>query len=79
MGEYEPNDSRNVTRKKSDLTGEPTRTGPREGETRRDDGEREGEDASRTRGIEPDEQDHAQVGYGNSRTEQGRNERQMAG
>lgn len=30
MGQYEPNDSRDVTQSKSDLAGEPPRTGPRE-------------------------------------------------
>jgi hypothetical protein len=34
MGEYEPNDSRNVTLKQDRAPGEPPRTGPREGETR---------------------------------------------
>ena len=34
MGEYEPNDSRNVTLKQERAPGEPPRTGPREGETR---------------------------------------------
>jgi len=34
MGEYEPNDSRNVTLNNSTLPGEPPRTGPREGEAR---------------------------------------------
>jgi hypothetical protein len=34
MGEYEPNDSRNVTLKPQRAPGEPPRTGPREGETR---------------------------------------------
>jgi hypothetical protein len=34
MGEYEPHDSRNVTLKPQRATGEPPRTGPREGETR---------------------------------------------
>jgi hypothetical protein len=34
MGEYEPNDSRNVTLKQNRAPGEPPRTGPREGETR---------------------------------------------
>jgi len=32
MGEYEPNDSRDVTLNPSNLPGEPPRTGPREGE-----------------------------------------------
>ena len=35
MGEYQPNDSRNVTLKQDRAPGEPPRTGPREGETRR--------------------------------------------
>ena len=35
MGEYEPDDSRDITRKSSDLPIEPERTGPREGETRK--------------------------------------------
>lgn len=34
MGEYEPEDSRNVTLNPSPLPGEPPRTGPREGEAR---------------------------------------------
>ena len=34
MGEYEPEDSRNVTLNPSSLPGEPPRTGPREGEAR---------------------------------------------
>ncbi|HLV06803.1 MAG TPA: hypothetical protein VKY80_03945 [Croceibacterium sp.] len=34
MGEYEPNDSRNVTLNQDRAPGEPPRTGPREGETR---------------------------------------------
>jgi len=34
MGEYEPNDSRNVTLNNSTAPGEPPRTGPREGEAR---------------------------------------------
>ncbi|WP_191229014.1 hypothetical protein [Aurantiacibacter xanthus] len=35
MGEYEPDDSRNVTKKPSKTLIEPERTGPREGETRK--------------------------------------------
>lgn len=34
MGEYEPDDSRDVTLSKHRAPGEPPRTGPREGETR---------------------------------------------
>ena len=34
MGEYEPNDSRNVTLSQNRAPGEPPRTGPREGESR---------------------------------------------
>jgi len=35
MGEYEPDDSRNITQKKGNVPGEPPRTGPREDEARR--------------------------------------------
>ena len=34
MGEYEPDDSRNVTNVAAEAPGEPPRTGPREGEAR---------------------------------------------
>jgi hypothetical protein len=34
MGEYEPNDSRNVTLKQERAPGEPPRTGPQEAATR---------------------------------------------
>ena len=34
MGEYEPDDSRNITLTQDTAPGEPPRTGPREGETR---------------------------------------------
>jgi len=43
MGEYEPDDSRDVTLRKSNIPVEPERTGPREGETRRDPEAKEGE------------------------------------
>ena len=44
MGEYEPDDSRNVTLKPGHEPGGIERTGPREGETRRrDEGEQKGE------------------------------------
>ena len=36
MGEYEPEDSRKVTQSDRSAPGEPKRTGPREGETRKD-------------------------------------------
>ena len=45
MGEYEPEDSRNVTLKQNRAPGEPPRTGPREGETR--------EQASRNKPSKP--------------------------
>ena len=35
MGEYEPDDSRDITQKPSDVPIEPERTGPRERETRK--------------------------------------------
>ena len=43
MGEYEPHDSRNVTLKQDRAPGEPPRTGPQEGETRRPAPEQAGE------------------------------------
>jgi len=39
MGEYEPDDSRDVTLVPSEAPGEPPRTGPREDEARRDGGD----------------------------------------
>ena len=59
MGEYEPDDSRNVTLKQNRAPGEPPRTGPREGETRQQQGQEQmgeteleqderGEDAEQT-------------------------------
>ena len=41
MGEYEPNDSRNVTLKQDRAPGEPPRTGPREAETRQQQGQQQ--------------------------------------
>lgn len=57
MGEYEPHDSRNVTLNPERAPGEPPRTGPREGETRK--GETGGDDKrrdaeKRERAIEQD-------------------------
>jgi hypothetical protein len=51
MGEYEPRDSRNVTLKPNHAPGEPPRTGPQEGETRRQPAQ---EQAGRTE-LEQDE------------------------
>ena len=56
MGEYEPRDSRTVTHSRHQAPGEPPRTGPREGETRRPrqqgqtelDQDERGEDAEET-------------------------------
>ena len=59
MAEYEPEDSRTVTHGKSTHKGEPPRTGPREGETRRDDGD-DGEAASRTGGVDSEGEDTPQ-------------------
>jgi hypothetical protein len=47
MGQYEPNDSREVTLKPSNVPGEPERTGPREGQTR-EPRSRKGETPQRT-------------------------------
>jgi hypothetical protein len=52
MGEYEPHDSRNVTLEPRRAPGEPPRTGPREGETRRRDKRSDAE--KRERAIEQD-------------------------
>ena len=82
MGEYEPNDSRNVTQKKGNVPGEPARTGPQEDATRdaaKAREKREGDDLSdRTAGVETVQPaDPAQAAYGNSRDEQGRKESDM--
>jgi hypothetical protein len=69
MGEYEPNDSRNVTLKQERAPGEPPRTGPQEaatrqpqaqaGETELEQDER-GEDAEQTAALEQDEDEAAE-------------------
>lgn len=71
MGQYEPTDSRNVTLSNDTAPGEPDRTGPREGETRRQ--EPRGDDASNSPGS-----GGAQTGYGNSRNERGTAEQDVA-
>ena len=43
MGEYEPNDSRDVTQSRHSAPGEPPRTGPQEAETRRQPQQQAGE------------------------------------
>ena len=43
MGEYEPNDSRDVTQSRHRAPGEPPRTGPQEAETRRQPQQQAGE------------------------------------
>ena len=58
MGEYEPRDSRNVTLRQKRAPGEPPRTGPRESETRQQQGQTEleqderGEQAEQTVSVE---------------------------
>lgn len=52
MGEYEPNDSRNVTLKQERAPGEPPRTGPQEAQTR--EGETRQQQAGETE-LEQDE------------------------
>lgn len=65
MGEYEPNDSRNVTLKQDRAPGEPPRTGPREGETRQQRSELEqderGEEAEATVAQEEGQEDLRQA------------------
>ncbi len=58
MGKYKPDDSRDITLNPDTAPGEPARTGPREGETRKS----------------PDEGAKVQSGYGNSRDEDGQME-----
>ncbi|OBX19352.1 hypothetical protein A9995_06145 [Erythrobacter sp. QSSC1-22B] len=68
MGQYEPNDSRKVTLSNDTAPGEPDRTGPREGETRQQQGQqRQGEAPGK-----------AQAGYGNSRDADGKMEQDAA-
>ena len=61
MGQYEPDDSRDVTQSSRSAPGEPQRTGPREGETRQREGQQQQGDAP----------GKAQAGYGNSRDTDG--------
>ena len=63
MGQYEPNDSRDVTLNQGHEPLGLERTGPREGETRQ---QEQSEDA------------HAQRGYGNARNEDGTMEQDVA-
>ncbi|MEP2723048.1 hypothetical protein [Roseibium sp.] len=69
MGQYEPDDSRDVTNSSQSAPGEPERTGPRESETRRDE-PRRGEQSRAQMGE--------QAGYGNSRDGEGRMEQDGA-
>lgn len=62
MGQYEPNDSRDVTLNANAAPGEPPRTGPRESDTRKQD-----EDSAK-----------AGSAYGNSRDKDGQREADMA-
>ena len=63
MGQYEPNDSRDVTLNKGHEPFGLERTGPREGETRQQDQSDDGQ---------------AQRGYGNARNEDGMMEQDVA-
>lgn len=69
MGQYEPNDSRDVTLSDHSAPGEPDRTGHREGEARR-----QAEQQSKDDG----QAGEAQVAYGNSRDRQGQMEQDVA-
>lgn len=65
MGEYEPDDSRDVTLRPGHEPGGIKRTGPREGETRQQD--------------QSDKRDNtARMGYGNARNEDGTSEQAEA-
>ncbi|MEW4449245.1 hypothetical protein [Qipengyuania sp. JC766] len=85
MGEYEPNDSRNVTQSDTSAPGEPERTGPREGETRERSQERQEEERRRTAGVDGErtpgpagEAPGEQAGYGSGETADGAREDDMA-
>jgi hypothetical protein len=69
MGEYEPNDSRNVTLKQERAPGEPPRTGPQEAATRQQEGQageteleqdERGKDAEQNAALERDEDEAAE-------------------
>ena len=55
MGEYEPRDSRNITLNPDTAPGEPPRTGPREGETRQQQGEQRSELEEDERGADAEQ------------------------
>ena len=75
MGEYEPNDSRNVTQSNHTAPGEPPRTGPREDAARRqaqqDDDRNDNRNGGRKEGA-------SQPGYGNARDGSGQMEQDVA-
>ena len=60
MGEYEPDDSRNVTLSDHQAPGEPPRTGPREGEARAKAQQEQSGDRERAPGEPPVDQQVAQ-------------------
>ncbi|MEP2236114.1 MAG: hypothetical protein ABJM58_12725 [Alteripontixanthobacter sp.] len=70
MGEYEPDDSRDVTLGKGSTPIEPERTGPREDAARAK--------AQKDRKKDGDDAGEAQVGYGNSRSPHGDSSDEMA-
>lgn len=87
MGEYEPDDSRDVTLNPGHEPGGIERTGPREGETReqqtrKDDSWRSGEQAGGSAKGKPATgspgQGGAQMGYGSERDEDGQAEQDEA-
>ena len=76
MGQYEPNDSRNVTLQQNDgSTAEPSRTGPGTEKVRQHQQEQQqGEPGQKNQAHGGQEQ----ASYGNSRDEQGHKEADMA-
>lgn len=60
MGQYEPNDSRDVTQNQSNVPGEPPRTGPREDKARERSHQSDDDDGGEKDGKKTDEQ----FGYG---------------
>lgn len=59
MGEYEPNDSRNVTLKPGHVSGEPPRTGPREEQARKGRSELDGDERGVDAESEPERRERA--------------------
>lgn len=76
MGNLEPDDSRDVTLNPNTAPGEPPRTGPREGETRKD---QPGRGKNGQQHTDGENTTGAQGGYGNARDQDGAREQDQLG